>query len=470
MSGEAPDDGRQRENPDEGRHGDGPGGVRQGEGPDGVQHGDGPGDAARESPARWVMMALGLSAWAVGATAIYQLSLLLPALRSERDLALSTGGLLVGLSNCGLAVGLLGWGIAADRFGERAVMAWGLLLCGLSVVGASLAGNLILLGFFLALVGLTAGSVYAPSARLVMGWFPARQRGLAMSITQTSTPLSAALAAALLPGFADTHGFRAAFVIMGGCCLVVALLVALFVRGAPPRDEEATETAATDGSDGTDRTAKLSAETRQRSALRRMYGVSVLLFLPQITLMTFTVSYLVDAQGWSTSSAGQAMSVALLLTVVTRPIVGHRSDRIGRRLGLMRGIAVVNVAVMAALIVCAAVGTRLGSAVVLLAVTSLITGSGLIATTVAEFAKGERRGRALGVQNTLQNGTGVVAPAVLGGAIGVGGYATGFALIAVGPLLAAFLIPVAAERAAGAAKEAAPRTPPPPADRPRTAP
>ncbi|WUI03945.1 MFS transporter [Spirillospora sp. NBC_00431] len=388
---------------------------------------------------RWRMLALGLAAWAVGAAAVYQLSLLLPSLRAETDISIGTAGTLVGIANAGLAVGLLGWGMAADRYGERRVMAFGLAVCGTFVGAAAATEDVPLLAVALGGCGLAAGSVYAPSGRLVLKWFPARQRGLAMSITQTSTPLSSALAAATLPGMAAEHGYRPAMLVMAVACLAVALLVALFVRAAPETAEASEETGP-------------GSEARgPRSGLRRMYIVSVLLFLPQISLLTFAVSYLVDTRGWSAAHAGEALSVALLLTLVTRPVIGHWSDQVGRRLGLMRGIAILNVAVMGALVTGTVTGSRLGTAAVLVAVTSMITGSGLIATTVAEFADRTRTGRALGVQNTLQGGVAVLAPIVLGSTVDLFGYTAAFGMIAVAPLLAAIVVPVAAERAAVAA-------------------
>jgi len=387
------------------------------------------------------MLVLSLLAWAVGATAVYQLSLLIPRLQSEIHISVATAGTLVGIANGGLALGLFAWGVAADRFGERKVMACGLVLCALSGAGAAASGNVVLLAVAFAVTGLAAGSVYAPSSRLVLKWFPPRQHGLAMSVTQISTPLASAIAAATLPAVAAADGFRPVLLVMAGACLVVGVLVAVFVRAAP--------TAGGGGRD-TGRNAP-----RPTTGLGRMYAVSMLLFLPQISLLTFTVSYLVH-RGWDPASAGQALGLALLATCVTRPIMGYWSDRIGRRLGLMRWLAVLNVCVLVALTIGTATNSQLSAVAVLLAVTSMVTGSGLIATAVAQFADAKRTGRSLGVQNTLQNGMGVLAPIALGNLIDFGGYTVTFAIIAVAPLIGVFMIPVAAERAAVAAARSRP--------------
>ena len=51
----------------------------------------------------------------------------------------------------------------------------------------------------------------------------------------------------------------------------------------------------------------------------------------------------------------------------------------------------------------------------------------------------------MGVQNTGQNITASLTPPLLGGLIAVTGFGTGFAVVAVFPILAMLAIPVAAE-------------------------
>ena len=49
------------------------------------------------------------------------------------------------------------------------------------------------------LAGAAGASVYAASGRLILGWFAASQRGLAMGIRQSAQPLGVAVAAVTLP-------------------------------------------------------------------------------------------------------------------------------------------------------------------------------------------------------------------------------------------------------------------------------
>ena len=72
----------------------------------------------------------------------------------------------------------------------------------------------------------------AASGRVVLGWFSARERGLAMGIRQTAQPLGVAIAAATLPVLAAHFGFTAA----------VALPAVLFWRHARPFQEDPRRT------------------------------------------------------------------------------------------------------------------------------------------------------------------------------------------------------------------------------------
>jgi MFS family permease len=369
------------------------------------------------------------TAWAVGATAVFQLSVVLPSIRAETGMSLATAGVLVGVANGGLTVALLGWGVLADRFGERGTMSCGLALCGLLLLAAAGTRDPKTLLVLFGLIGAAAASVYAPSGLAVARGFPLRQRAFALGIAQTSTPIGSALAAAILPGLAVSRGLTGLWMWMAGICMAAAVFVGLLGRQQPhvPHEHE---------------NGSARADPR---ALRRTYAACALLILPQSTLLTFSVSYLVDDRAWSPVHAGQLLSVALLLTVITRPAVGRLADRVGCRVRLMRAFALGNAAVLLVVLVGALSNTWLGPAAVLVAATSTVTGFSLASTVVAGFAEEARLGRALGTQQTVQSLTGTIGPVVLSGVIGAAGYAAAFAAIALAPVAGAVFLPVRAE-------------------------
>src|ERR1700689_5452909 len=82
---------------------------------------------------RWLVLFIGLIALTAGCTFQYGLAYLIPALRHE-GFSLELASVLVACPTAGLLLTLIGWGAAADRWGERVVLAVGLGLAGLGVL------------------------------------------------------------------------------------------------------------------------------------------------------------------------------------------------------------------------------------------------------------------------------------------------------------------------------------------------
>ena len=373
----------------------------------------------------------GLAAMTAGCTFQYGLAYLIPALRHE-GLSLAQAGLLVACPTAGLLLTLIAWGAAADRFGERIVLGAGLALAGLALLGAAQAGGLVALGGWLALAGAAGGSVYAASGRLILGWFARAERGLAMGIRQSAQPLGVAVAAATLPVL-GAHGRSVALVFLAAFCLAGAAGVAAAVRD-PPRPE---------------RQAAAAAGSPYRSpVLWRIHAASALLVVPQFTVATFALVFLVDARDWAPAPAGRLLAAALLLGALARLAAGYWSDRAGSRMRPMRALALITAAALGALALGALARSPAAVAALLAAGVVAVSTNGLAFTAVAEQAGPAWAGRALGVQNTGQNALAAATPPVLALAIGSAGFGASFAVVALFPVAAAALVPVAAERAA----------------------
>ncbi len=137
---------------------------------------------------RRVVLVAGLLAMTAGCPFQYGLAYLIPAFRAE-GLSLEQAGILVACPTAGLLLTLVAWGAAADRWGERLVLGAGLALAGMILLAGTTVHGTAALGACLAAAGAAGASVYAASGRLILGWFPARQRGLAMGIRQSAQPL-----------------------------------------------------------------------------------------------------------------------------------------------------------------------------------------------------------------------------------------------------------------------------------------
>ena len=382
---------------------------------------------------RWVILAVGTFAQAATCSFIYGVPMLVPALRAD-GLSLFAAGLLVSAPMVGLLLTLIVWGGAADRIGERVVIVSGVGVAAGFLVVAALAPGTVVLGIVLILAGAAGASVNAASGRMVMGWFPVAERGLAMGTRQTAQPLGVALAALALPSLARAHGVHLALLFPAALCLVAATLVALLAADPP-------------------RAPRVSGAQVARSPYRgswhlgRVHLASAMLVLPQFAVATFTLAYLVAERHWDPAVAGRMIFCFLVAGAFGRVAAGVWSDRVGSRLRPMRQLAVASAALMIVIAVGAATGlwfVILGFAV---AAVVTVADNGLAYTAVAEMAGTDWSGRALGVQNTVQNVAAVAAAPLLAALISTSGYAIGFLMTAVFPVLAIPLTPVAAERA-----------------------
>jgi sugar phosphate permease len=401
----------------------------------------------RYSGRRWLILLIGLIAMTAGCTFQYGLAYLIPALR-RAGFSLELASVLVACPTAGLLLTLIGWGYAADRWGERVVLASGLGAAGIVLLLASLVHGAVALGLCLALGGAAGGSVFAASGRLILGWFARHERGLAMGIRQSAQPLGVALAAATLPalGAAGTGG---PLLFLGGFCVIAAVLVVALVRDpartSAPGPQVQGQQAPGSQVPGPHEQALAATSPYHQPVLWRIHAASALLVVPQFTVATFALVYLVDARGWTALAAGRLLAVAQVCGAGSRLGAGYWSDRVGSRMRPMRILAITTGAGMVALAAAAAAGSSVAVPVLLACGVVAVSTNGLAFTAVAEYAGSSWAGRALGIQNTGQNALAAATPPVLALAIGSIGFGASFAVVAVFPLVAAALVPVSAE-------------------------
>jgi sugar phosphate permease len=375
-------------------------------------------------PRRWLMLALGTAAQTAACAFVYGIPYLAAGLRTTQRLSLTQVGILVACPALGLLLTLVAWGAAADRYGERVVIAIGLGLAALLLAVAYMAHGMVLLGVLLALAGAAGASVYSASGRLVMGWFTATDRGLAMGIRQTATPLGMAVAALTMPALGVHNGLA----FLAGLCGVIALLIALYATD-PPR------AAASEASGAPVNPYRGSA------FLWRIHSAGALLVVPQFTAGAFALVLLVDVRGWSPVHAGQLLALAQGFGALSRIAAGRWSDRVGSRLRPMRQLALATAAVVTACALTAAFPSALTDLALVLAVAITSSTNGLSFTATAERAGPAWSGRALGIHNTGQNLTAAVIPPLVGAVISTAGYWPAFAAAAGVACAAAALVP-----------------------------
>lgn len=383
---------------------------------------------------RWFILATGLTAQATTSSFLYGMPFLIPVLQADHALSLTSASVLISVPLLGMLSALIAWGAAADRFGERVVMTIGPALTGVLLLVSVALPGFVLLGVGLLLAGACSASVNAASGRVVLGWFSAKERGLAMGIRQTAQPLGVGIAAATLPPVAEHFGFATAVMLPAVLCLVSALLV-WFVVVDPPRPERTVQAAAT------------PYKGPVAVTLIRLHTASSMLVIPQFVAGTFAVTYLVSVRDWTAVAAGQLVAVVQLFGAAGRILAGVWSDRAGSRLGPMRLIAVFALTTMILWAVGDVLDSWLAIAALVAALIVTVTDNGLGFTATAELAGPFWAGRALGVQNTGQNIAAMVAAPLFSTLITAFGYPAALLIAAAFPAAGAALTPVAGESA-----------------------
>lgn len=381
----------------------------------------------------WRMLALGVAAQTSGTIIVSVPAFLIPQLQAEFGLSLAQAGALATAPTLGLVITLVAWGAIADRFGERIVLALGLALTAVATAGVMFSGSVPMLGVMFVFCGMAAASTNAASGRVVVGWFDRDRRGFAMGVRQIAQPLGVTVAALTVPTLAAGGGISSA--VLPPLLLLAVLAVACWLGIVnPPRAAAANAAAA----------PATVSPYRASGFLWRIHAVALLLVIPQFTLTTFGLVWLVSDLAWTPLAAGIAIAAAQFVGAMGRIVLGAVSDRARSRVWLLRLVALAAGAAMVLLGAVAAwlPGVALVVALMLvIASTITVADNGLTFTSVAEGAGSAWAGRAFGIHNTGQYIAATAVGPVVGALVGVIGFPLAFAAVAIAPVLAIPLVP-----------------------------
>ncbi len=381
-----------------------------------------------EAGRAWTALGLGVAAQTSATVFVSAPAFLIPLLHTQRGMTLAQAGLLAAAPTLGMVLTLIAWGALVDRIGEKWVIAGGLALTALASAAAIASQGYLALGLFFVLGGMAAASTNSASGRVVVGWFPRERRGLAMGIRQMCQPLGVTIAAVTVPALASTSGVGAALAVPLALTVLSAVACAIGITN-PPRPARAN--------------SEVSRANPYRSSgfLWRIHLVSILLVVPQFTLSTFGLVWMVTELRWPALAAGVLVGAAQFIGAVGRLAVGGLSDRVGSRVRPLRWVAI---AAFISLLLLAVLDPGWGAAaaiVFVIATATTVADNGLAFTSAAEAAGTAWAGRALGAQNTGQFLAASAVGPLVGAFIGVVGYPLAFMAVALFPAAAVPLIP-----------------------------
>lgn len=379
------------------------------------------------------MLAVGTAAQTATSAYFQGLAAIGPALRSHYDLTLTGLGLLLASPTAGLVLTLLLWGKASDRYGDRAVMTIGLLGAAVSLAAASTVTGTAATAMLLAAAGASGASVNAASGRAVLAWFRPNQRGIAMGVRQTASPLGGVLAALSLPVIVATAGVSACLLVLAGSCVAAACAVNAVIR--EPHADPGEPSGAMTPSGRTDEVSVL-----RNRGLWRITVASTLLVIPQFTVIAFTVELLHERRHLPAATAAVVLGFMQAAGAVGRLLAGHWSDRADSRTRPLRAVAIA-MAVGALILGLAVTGPLPLLIGTLIAEGALvICWNGLAYTAAGELAPASQRGTALAFQNTGNFVAASATPPAAGLFVQEAGYGPALALLVLPAATAAHLL------------------------------
>jgi len=224
------------------------------------------------------------------------------------------------------------WGTLSDRFGTRIVVLAGSVLLGLGLVTASQATSLWQFQlFFGVLIGIAAGSFYAPMMALASAWIE-KNRSLAVALVSAGMGVSPVTIAPTASWLITAYDWRTAMLVIG--CAAWALLIpaCFLVRPAPRTMDGATA----DAAPAVELTAGQALRTPQFIALAAAHFACCAAHSGPIFHM---VSYAMVC-GIAPLTAVTVYSVAGVSGLGGRLLLGTLADRIGAKPVLVGGLFV----------------------------------------------------------------------------------------------------------------------------------
>lgn len=356
---------------------------------------------------RWVILSVTMTSQASVTVIMQGMAPLAPFFKNAFHLTRGEVGVLTVAVTAGSILAMLAGGWAVDRFGERLILTVTGIGVGLTTLAASLAASYGELVCLLFVAGVWSATAATAGSKAVMGWFPPRHRGLAMSLRQTGVPLGGALAAALLPAVAAGRGWSAALLVAGAGALAAAALLYALYRGYPRAMNE-------------------PGASIQRLDLRTLLGnrdimlttaVAMCFSCGQWAVIGFMELYSKEALRLPLTAASLLLTVAQLSGACGRVGWGLLSDTLmhGSRVRVLRlsGLAATAAALGTAQLSSGTAPWLIVSTVVLFGVAA-IGWNGVFVTLISELAGHARAGAALGLSLTFVFSSITVAPPLFG--------------------------------------------------------
>ena len=281
----------------------------------------------------YIVLAGSLSIFAALGLGRFALGMILPSMAQSLSLSYSQMGLISTFNFVGYLIAVLVSGPLNKNFGPRRVIFGALSLVGISMlfIGQmnSFLGVLILFMF----TGAGSGAATVPTMSLTATWFSKKYRGTASGFVVIGSGFAILLSGKLIPYLNEQYlsdGWRMSWMILGALVIVTAVVCYLLLRDHP--DEKGCLPLGEDQFIEHQRAAAPQKKEYKYSTKDVMHlGAIYFLFgFTYVIYVTFFVTNLVNEHGLSEAVAGNYWSWIGILSLLSGPVFGTVSDKLGR--------------------------------------------------------------------------------------------------------------------------------------------
>ena len=293
-----------------------------------------------DSPYAAARLLVTLLLMTLGASGMYVVPVVLPAVQAEFGVARAEASMPYSLLMIGFGVGGLVMGRIADRFGVMVPLLIGAACLGIGFVVAGHASDIATFGVIHGLlIGLCGSSAtFSPLLADTSLWW-VKRRGIAVAVCASGNYLGGTVWPPIVQRLVEAYGWRDTYVGMGIAIGVTMALLALAMRRRPPLAAGAAPGVHTAANP--ERPFGLS--THAAIALLMVAGVAccVAMSMPQVHI----VAYCGDL-GYGVARGAEMLSIMLAFGIVSRLVSGAICDRIGGLRTLLLGSALQGIALL----------------------------------------------------------------------------------------------------------------------------
>ncbi|HOI79362.1 MAG TPA: MFS transporter [Petrimonas sp.] len=256
-------------------------------------------------------------------------NVVLPAIRSDLNLADSDMGLVASILILvyGILVPVAGY--VGDRSNKKYVLMFSLLIWSTSTLFSGMSTMLIHLIFLQSIATGGGEAFYSPSANAMIGEHHDKTRATAMSIHQTALYAGIIMSGYLAGWIADQFGWRVAFYVFGGLGIILSLIIAARLKDSLPVNTAGNKVRLSDA---------LNMFFRKPTALLLTGAFAGMVFV-NVGFMTWMPTYLHEKFGFSLARSGFDATFYHYVAAFIGVLLGASlADRFSNKVTGMRGI------------------------------------------------------------------------------------------------------------------------------------